>query len=62
MKRYPTEQKKKMLYIHHRGLTYRIYKELKKLNVKKLNSLINKGANQMSRQFSKYEVQWWINT
>jgi flagellar biosynthesis chaperone FliJ len=44
-------------YSSIRELISIIYKELKKLNTKRANNLINKWANELSRHFSNKEVQ-----
>jgi hypothetical protein len=43
-------------YTSDKGLITRIHRELKKLNFQRINSPMNKLANELNRQFSK-EVQ-----
>jgi hypothetical protein len=44
-------------YSFENGLISRIYKELKKLNTRRINNPINKWTNELRKQFSKEEVQ-----
>jgi hypothetical protein len=54
----PTEWEKIFAsYTSDQGLITRIYRELKKLNSPKINEPIKKGANELSRIFSKEEIQ-----
>jgi hypothetical protein len=58
LKRPPTEWEKIFAScISDKGLITRIYKELKKLNSRKTNDLVKKWATELSRTFSKEEVQ-----
>jgi hypothetical protein len=57
MKSQPTEWEKIFASCSDdKGLTARIYKELKKLNSQRTKTPINKWANEFNRKFSK-EVQ-----
>jgi hypothetical protein len=54
LKRPPTEWEKILAsYTSDKGLTIRIYRELKKLNSPKINEPIKKWATELSRTFSK---------
>jgi hypothetical protein len=44
-------------YTSDKGLTTRIYRELKKLNSCKINEPINKWTSELNRTFSKEEIQ-----
>jgi hypothetical protein len=44
-------------YTSHKGLIARIYRELKKLSSPQINELIKKWATELSRTFSKEEIQ-----
>jgi hypothetical protein len=44
-------------YTSDKGLTTRIYRELKKLNSPKINEPIKKWATELTRTFSKEEIQ-----
>jgi hypothetical protein len=44
-------------YISDKGLITRIYRELKKRNCQRINNPMKKWANELSRAFSKEEVQ-----
>jgi hypothetical protein len=45
-------------YSSHRGQTSKIYRELKKLNSQRINNpMKKKWAHELSRQFSKEELQ-----
>jgi hypothetical protein len=44
-------------YSSDRGLIFRIYNKLKKLNTKRINNTISKWANELNRHFSNEEVQ-----
>jgi guanylate kinase len=56
-KRHSTECKKIFTSCtSDKGLINRIYREIEKLNNERINNSLNKGANELNRQFSK-EVQ-----
>jgi hypothetical protein len=58
LKRPPTEWEKVFAnYASDKGLINRIYREFKKLNSQKPNDPMKKWANELSRHFSKEEVQ-----
>jgi ribonucleotide reductase beta subunit family protein with ferritin-like domain len=58
LKRPPTEREKIFAsYTLHKGLTTRIYRELKKLNSPKINETIKKWANELNRTFSEEEIK-----
>jgi hypothetical protein len=58
LKRPPTEWGKLFAsYISDKGLITRIYRELKKLNSQKISEPIKKWATELSRTFSREEVQ-----
>jgi hypothetical protein len=58
LKRPPTDWEKIFAsYTLDKGLTTRIYRELKKLNSSKINELIKKWATEINRIFSKEEIQ-----
>jgi hypothetical protein len=58
LKRLPTEWEKIFAsYTSDKGLIFRIYRELKKLNSPKINDLIKKWATELNRTFSKKEVR-----
>jgi hypothetical protein len=44
-------------YTSDKGLTTRIYRELKKLNSSKINDPVKKWATELNRTFSKKAVQ-----
>jgi hypothetical protein len=44
-------------YISDKGLITRIYREHKKRNCQRINNPMKKWANELSRAFSKEEVQ-----
>jgi hypothetical protein len=56
LKRPPTEWEK-MLVTSDKGLITRIHRELKKLNVPKINEPIKKWAAELNRNFSKEQIQ-----
>jgi hypothetical protein len=58
LKRPPTEWEKIFAsYTSDKGLITRIYRELKKLNLPKINGPIKKRATELNRTFSKEEIQ-----
>jgi hypothetical protein len=58
LKRPPTEWEKIFAsYTSDKGLITRIYRELKKLNSPQINEPIKKWATELSRTFSKEEIQ-----
>jgi hypothetical protein len=58
LKRPPTEWEKIFAsYTSEKGLTTRIYRELKKLNSPKINEPVTKWASELNRTFSKEEIQ-----
>jgi hypothetical protein len=58
LRRPPTQWEKIFAsYIADKGLTTRIYRELKKLNSPQINDPIKKWATELNRIFSKEEVQ-----
>jgi hypothetical protein len=44
-------------YSSNKGLIYRIYTKVKKLNPQRINISIKKCAHELNREFSKEEVQ-----
>jgi Zn-dependent oligopeptidase len=58
LKRQPPEWKKILAsYKYDKGLINRIYRELKKLNSQNFNDPVKRWVNELSRDFSKEEVQ-----
>jgi hypothetical protein len=58
MKRQPTEWEKTFArYLSVKGLTFRIYKELEKLNTKRAINPINKWANEFNTVFKSTDGQ-----
>jgi hypothetical protein len=58
LKRQPTEWEKIFAsYSFNKGLTSRISKELKKLSPQRINTPLMKWAHEISRKFSKEEIQ-----
>lgn len=58
--RQPTEWEKIFpIYSSDKGITSRIYNELKQISKKK--NLIKKWAKDMNRQISKEDIQWQTN-
>jgi hypothetical protein len=58
LKRPPTEREKIFAaYTSDKGLTTRIYRELKELNSPKISEPIKKWETELNRTFSKEEVQ-----
>jgi hypothetical protein len=58
LKRPPTKYEKIFAsYTSDKGLTNRIYRDLKKLNSPKINESIKKWATELNRNFSKEEIQ-----
>jgi hypothetical protein len=58
LKRHSTEWEKIFAsYTSDKGLTTRIYRELKKLNSPKINEPIKKWTTELNRTFSKEEIQ-----
>jgi hypothetical protein len=47
-------------YTSDKGLISRIYREVRKPTLQRINSPLNKRANELSRQFSK-KYKWPIN-
>jgi hypothetical protein len=63
LKRPPTEWEKIFAtYTSDKGLTTRIYRELKKLNVPKINEPIKKWTTELNRTFLKKKSKWPKNS
>jgi hypothetical protein len=63
LKRPPTEWEEIFAsYTSDKGLITRIYRELKKLNSPKINEPMKKWTSELSRTFSKEEIQRAKNT
>jgi hypothetical protein len=61
LKRQSTEQEKIFAsYTSDKGLTTRVYKELKKLNSQRIDNPMNKWANEL-KNFQKRKYKWPIN-
>jgi hypothetical protein len=58
LKNQPTEQEIIFAgYSSNKGLIFRIYRELRKLNLQRTNTLMKKWAHESNREFSSEEVQ-----
>jgi hypothetical protein len=63
LKRQPTVWEKIFAgYSSDKGLISRIYRELKKLSLQRINTPMKKWAHELNREFSKEEVQMPVNT
>jgi hypothetical protein len=45
-----------------KGLTSRIYRELKKLSLQRINNPMKKWAHELNREFQRKKYKWLINT
>jgi hypothetical protein len=62
-KRLPAEWEKIFAsYPSNKGLKTRIYRELKKLSLQRINTPVKKWANELNREFSKEEYKWPVDT